>query len=77
MIWVVKQDGALQNTAQGNCQASAPCGAGGCSCLVDNNGDGGVLINEFTGYQCAYDGGACTWDFVSLLFLSVLFECLG
>jgi hypothetical protein len=29
------------------------------------SGDNGVLINEFKGYQCAYKGGACTWDNVS------------
>jgi hypothetical protein len=30
------------------------------------SGDNGVLINEFKGYQCAYTGGACTWDNVSV-----------
>ncbi|KAI0781691.1 hypothetical protein BC629DRAFT_1289581 [Irpex lacteus] len=56
--------GALQNTAQTNCPTYAACSqAGGCSCPRDNNGDTGVLINQFTGYQCAYAGGACTWDY--------------
>jgi len=55
--------GALQNTAQTNCPSNASCSlAGGCSCPRDNNDDSGVLINQFTGYQCAYAGGACTWD---------------
>lgn len=39
-----------------------PGGAGGCPCPKDNNGDKGVLINFFPGYQCAYPGGACSWD---------------
>ncbi|KZT69184.1 hypothetical protein DAEQUDRAFT_710749 [Daedalea quercina L-15889] len=56
--------GALQNTAQTNCPASAPCSTtSGCQCPIDNNGDTGVLINQFTGYQCAYVHGACTWDY--------------
>ncbi|KAI0697989.1 hypothetical protein BC835DRAFT_1269502 [Cytidiella melzeri] len=56
--------GDLQNTAQTNCPINASCSlAGGCSCPRDNNGDTGVLINQFTGYQCAYAGGACTWDY--------------
>ncbi|PSR84228.1 hypothetical protein PHLCEN_2v5516 [Hermanssonia centrifuga] len=55
--------GALQNTNQGNCPSSAPCtSAGGCDCPVDLNNSTGVLINQFTGYQCAYPKGACTWD---------------
>ena len=37
-------------------------GGGDCECPVDNNGDSGVLINVFPGYQCAYPSGACTWD---------------
>ena len=37
-------------------------GGGNCECPDDNNGDQGVLINVFPGYQCAYAGGACTWD---------------
>jgi hypothetical protein len=36
--------------------ASAPC-----ACPTDLNGDDGVLINYYPGYQCAYPGGACTW----------------
>ena len=39
-----------------------PGGAGGCPCPIDNNGDTGVLINFFPGYQCAYPDGACSWD---------------
>lgn len=59
------QTGTLQNTAQTNCPVNASCSlAGGCSCPRDNNGDTGVLINQFTGYQCAYAGGACTWNSV-------------
>jgi hypothetical protein len=61
----MQQTGALQNTHQTNCPTVAACGKFGCSCPPDNFGDGGVLINEFAGYQCAYQGGACTWDFVS------------
>ena len=64
----VKQTGILQNTAQTNCPSTAPCSeAAGCSCPSDKNGDTGVLINQFTGYQCAYPHGACTWDSVCLL----------
>ena len=37
-------------------------GGGDCECPTDLNGDSGVLINVFPGYQCAYAGGACTWD---------------
>lgn len=37
-------------------------GGGDCECPTDNNGDSGVLINVYPGYQCAYAGGACTWD---------------
>lgn len=56
--------GALQNTMQTNCPSDAPCStAAGCSCPRDRNGDTGVMINQFSGYQCAYAGGACTWDF--------------
>ena len=39
-----------------------PGGAGGCPCPTDNNGDSGVLINVFPGYQCAYPSGACAWN---------------
>ncbi|GJE90474.1 hypothetical protein PsYK624_066100 [Phanerochaete sordida] len=60
--------GALQNTAQGNCPSSSPCSTvSGCQCPLDNGGAKGVLINQFTGYQCAYTGGACTWDFTGVL----------
>ncbi|EIM79452.1 uncharacterized protein STEHIDRAFT_88116 [Stereum hirsutum FP-91666 SS1] len=58
-------DGSLQNTHQTNCPQVAPCpgGVGTCTCPIDNNLDTGVLINQFRGYQCAYTGGACTWDY--------------
>lgn len=59
------QSGALQNIAQTNCPTVASCSTSlGCECPVDLNGDTGVLINQFTGYQCAYIHGACTWDHV-------------
>ncbi|EIN12683.1 hypothetical protein PUNSTDRAFT_61129 [Punctularia strigosozonata HHB-11173 SS5] len=61
------KDGALQNPGQTNCPTSEACPSSGCVCPTDNNGDDGVLINEFTGYQCAYAGGACTWDFDGVL----------
>lgn len=54
--------GALSNTQQTNCPTSAPCPSSGCVCPLDNYNDTGVLINTFKGYQCAYPGGACTWD---------------
>lgn len=56
------QDGSLQNQAQTNCPRSAPCPSTGCTCPLDLNNSTGVLINYFTGYQCAYPHGACTWD---------------
>lgn len=37
-------------------------GGGDCDCPIDLTGDTGVLINVYPGYQCAYTGGACTWD---------------
>lgn len=37
-------------------------GGGDCECPSDLNGDSGVLINVYPGYQCAYPDGACTWD---------------
>ena len=37
-------------------------GGGDCECPTDNNGDSGVLINVYPGFQCAYPNGACTWD---------------
>ena len=37
-------------------------GGAGCPCPIDNNGDTGVLINVFPGYQCAYPNGACSWS---------------
>ena len=56
--------GALgRRTMAGQSVAFACYGGGGdCECAPDNNGDGGVLINVYPGYQCAYPGGACTWD---------------
>ena len=43
-------------------------GGGDCECPTDLTGDSnGVLINVYPGYQCAYPGGACTWDDVSVL----------
>ncbi|OSX65811.1 hypothetical protein POSPLADRAFT_1116048, partial [Postia placenta MAD-698-R-SB12] len=60
--------GALQNTLQTNCPSSAPCSTvSGCSCPADLNDDAGVMINQFTGYQCAYPKGACTWDYLGNL----------
>ncbi|OSX60080.1 hypothetical protein POSPLADRAFT_1075451 [Postia placenta MAD-698-R-SB12] len=60
--------GVLQNTAQTNCPSSASCSlTSGCSCPTDLNGDSGVMINQFTGYQCAYANGACTWDYLGNL----------
>ncbi|KIY51209.1 hypothetical protein FISHEDRAFT_70852 [Fistulina hepatica ATCC 64428] len=59
--------GALQNTAQTNCPTWAPCHESVCECPIDNNGDSGVLINDFSGYQCAYTGGACTWSLDGVL----------
>ncbi|EPT00855.1 hypothetical protein FOMPIDRAFT_85963 [Fomitopsis schrenkii] len=57
------QSGALQNTGQLNCPTVAACStSSGCQCPVDLNNDTGVLINQFTGYQCAYVLGSCTWD---------------
>ncbi|EPQ53914.1 hypothetical protein GLOTRDRAFT_24256, partial [Gloeophyllum trabeum ATCC 11539] len=57
--------GALQNTAQENCPAYAPCPATGCACPLDRTGAQGVLINRFSGYQCAYlNAGVCTYDAV-------------
>jgi hypothetical protein len=52
-------------------QVTIACGVPSdpCVCPSDLNGDSGVLINVFPGYQCAYPGGACTWnDKVRLLF---------
>lgn len=37
-------------------------GAPACICPKDLNGDTGVLINVYPGYQCAYRNGACTWS---------------
>ena len=46
-------------------------GGGDCECPIDLNGDSGVLINVYPGYQCAYPNGACTWnDKVSTLYYS-------
>jgi hypothetical protein len=39
-------------------QVTISCSSGhgltGCDCPLDLNGDDGVLINVFPGYQCAY-----------------------
>ena len=52
-----------RRTFTGQTVAFACYGGGGdCECPLDNNGDPGVLINVYPGYQCAYGGGACTWD---------------
>lgn len=60
------QTGACTNPQQTNCPSAAACShAAGCTCPRDLNGDIGVMINQFTGYQCAYPHGACTWDYVS------------
>ena len=37
-------------------------GGGNCECPPDRYHSSGVLINVWPGYQCAYPGGACTWD---------------
>ncbi|GJE99968.1 hypothetical protein PsYK624_162450 [Phanerochaete sordida] len=56
------QTGALSNGDQGNCPSSAACSkTSGCQCPTDTTGAPGILINQFTGFQCAYDNGACTW----------------
>ena len=52
-------------------------GGGDCQCPSDNNGDSGVLINVYPGFQCAYPGGACTWEDVvriNLLLDDLLFS---
>jgi hypothetical protein len=56
--------GSLQRrTLTGQTVAFACYGGGGdCECPTDLNGNSGVLINVFPGFQCAYGGGACTWD---------------
>ncbi|GJE95250.1 hypothetical protein PsYK624_114330 [Phanerochaete sordida] len=55
--------GALKNPNQTNCPSSSPCSTdSGCVCPTDNNGNTGVMIHQFTGYQCAYPSGACTWN---------------
>lgn len=56
------KNGELDNVAQDNCPSSAPCPSSGCTCPLDKKKDIGVMINYFTGYQCAYPNGACTWD---------------
>ena len=67
----------MSNIHQTNCPSTATCStSGGCSCPRDLNGDTGVLINQFTGYQCAYPHGACTWDFVRPLQIFVLMPIL-
>ncbi|EED79641.1 predicted protein [Postia placenta Mad-698-R] len=37
-------------------------GGGDCECPPDLTGGAGTLINVYPGFQCAYKGGACTWD---------------
>ncbi|KAI0728490.1 hypothetical protein C8Q72DRAFT_779784 [Fomitopsis betulina] len=70
------KSGALQNTAQTNCPVSAPCSTvSGCECPIDNNNDTGVLINQFTGYQCAYAHGPCTWSYNGTLINSWQTNC--
>lgn len=54
--------GDLQNIYQTNCPTTAPCPSTGCVCPLDNYNNTGVLINTFKGFQCAYTGGACTWN---------------
>lgn len=52
-----------KRTLTGQTVAFACYGGGGdCECPSDLNSDSGVLINVFPGFQCAYPGGACTWD---------------
>lgn len=56
--------GSLVNPSQTNCQVAAPCTKDhGCICPPDTDGNPGVLIFQFTGYQCAYSTGSCTYDF--------------
>ena len=53
----------LERRLTGETIAFACYGGGGdCECPIDKNGDSGVLINVYPGYQCAYPNGACTWD---------------
>lgn len=52
-----------RRTSAGQTVAFSCYGGGGdCECPRDLNGDDGVLINVYPGYQCAYPNGACTWD---------------
>ena len=52
-----------KRTLTGQTVAFACYGGGGdCECPSDLNGDSGVLINVYPGFQCAYPNGACTWD---------------
>lgn len=52
-----------RRTLTGQTVAFACYGGGGdCECPADLNGDSGVLINVFPGFQCAYPNGACTWE---------------
>ncbi|GJE96167.1 hypothetical protein PsYK624_123600 [Phanerochaete sordida] len=56
--------GVLTNPSQGNCPTAEACTKDhGCICPADLIGDAGVLIFQFTGYQCAYATGSCTYDF--------------
>lgn len=55
----------LTNPSQSNCPTAEACTKDhGCICPADIIGDAGVLIFQFTGYQCAYATGSCTYDFV-------------
>lgn len=42
--------------------ASFVAGCNDCKCPIDLNGDSGVLINVYPGYQCAYPAGPCMWS---------------
>jgi hypothetical protein len=53
---------ARRDATQVTISCSSGQGISGCDCPADLNGDTGVLINVFPGYQCAYPGGACTWS---------------
>ena len=71
----VVQTGVLQNPQQTNCPDNKPCSlTSGCVCPTDLNGDAGALINQFTGYQCSYNGGSCTWNVVRIGLTRVLFS---
>ncbi len=59
----VSRSSPHKRTLTGQTIAFACYGGGGdCECPTDLYGKSGVLINVYPGYQCAYAGGACTWD---------------